>query len=216
VDPTGKYTENCAAGDAACRKRTDEFEKGRQRQLKSSDKEIAAAARAYGDRGVKNGVTLTIQNAQVAANCARNASGCVVPRLAADSSGKITSSVNVFLEEGLTGKSLDSTLVHEGVHVSDQQGFLKTLSQDLLVFSGNLNFTHEMTETKAYTIGHRVMGGQAYEMGKCGNAACRFSGTDIDSATLQQFLQDPQNGYSSKLNNWVFPPADWPQGFAEP
>src|SRR5580765_6119003 len=54
VDPTGAYLVNCGQGDKKCNKSADNFEKQRQKDLKSKDEKVRDAAKAWGDRGQDN------------------------------------------------------------------------------------------------------------------------------------------------------------------
>jgi RHS repeat-associated protein len=55
MDPSGMYVTTCKDGDKACAKNASDFEKSRQRDLKSKDAAVRGAAGAYGDPGKANG-----------------------------------------------------------------------------------------------------------------------------------------------------------------
>ena len=46
VDPTGMYDVDCKTGDKKCNKAADNFEKQRQKDLKSKDQKVRDAAKA--------------------------------------------------------------------------------------------------------------------------------------------------------------------------
>lgn len=56
MDPTGQYVTNCASDDKKCNKAADQFETQRQKDLNSKNKNVRAAAAAFGDQGADNGV----------------------------------------------------------------------------------------------------------------------------------------------------------------
>src|SRR5947209_16015915 len=69
VDPTGAYLVNCSQGDKKCNKAADNFEKQRQKDLKSKDEKVRDAAKGWGDRGQDNHVNVTFKTqAQVDAD----------------------------------------------------------------------------------------------------------------------------------------------------
>ncbi len=53
TDPTGMYTVSCKDGDKKCNKSADNFEKQRQKDLKSKSIKVRNAAKAWGDPGGK-------------------------------------------------------------------------------------------------------------------------------------------------------------------
>src|SRR5262249_40353282 len=68
IDPTGHYEVNVSgcAGNTRCQNKYDkkvaEFEKQRQKDLKSKDPKVRAAAEAFGAQGKKNGVHVGFAN----------------------------------------------------------------------------------------------------------------------------------------------------------
>ena len=64
TDPTGMYTVSCKDGDKQCNNSADNFEKQRQKDLKSKSIKVRNAAKAWGDRGEANHISVTFKTQQ--------------------------------------------------------------------------------------------------------------------------------------------------------
>ncbi|MGC2657449.1 MAG: RHS repeat-associated core domain-containing protein [Bryobacteraceae bacterium] len=148
MDPTGQYVTNCATDDKNCNKAADNFEKQRQKDLKSKDKNVPAGAAAFGDRGKDNGVHIGF--ADLASQGIKGAVDAV------SNSGNGKTDVEVTIDSGLKGKSLQETIAHEGTHVLTDLNFLNSFDKDAGMYNGLLNVTHGETEAFAYQAGAGV------------------------------------------------------------
>jgi RHS repeat-associated protein len=151
TDPTGHYElNNSGCGDnAKCQKKWDKaankFESRREKDLKSKNADVRAAAANYGAKGEVNGVHVGF------ANTAQNGIlGSVDP------SGSTPGNVNVqvTLDFGRAGSA--ETQTHEGTHVGDDQKFLNSYDPVAGGYNQALNPTHGQTEFNAFKAGAAV------------------------------------------------------------
>jgi len=157
VDPTGMYLVNCASDDKKCNKAADQFEKQRQKDLKSKNVKVRDAAGAWGDRGQDNHINVTFKTqAQVDADAQTPAGyrtdAMVTPSAGPDHKGAI----NAEFSEDLKGSSLAQTIAHEGSHIEDDFNFLKSYDSSTGKYFSGLNFTHFDTEFQAFGAGSLV------------------------------------------------------------
>gem|GEM_PF-5613318 len=64
--------------------------------------------------------------------------------------------VEVTIDSGLKGKSLEETVAHEGSHVGDDINFLTSYDFGTGKYDANTNFTGEQTELNGYKTGAGV------------------------------------------------------------
>jgi len=200
VDPTGLYVVDSAClEDKRCATEAKRFEQERLRALRSTNADVAAAAAAYGDLGTANGVTVNFADQKtVQSVCGPGAAACATPRYVGDvATGAMNPAINVLVRSGLTGTALQRTVVHEGSHVSDQLGFIRSWDLATTSFDAAKNMTIYATEFKAYqletfvdpTTPHSLRGRLPAQTG----------------ALIDAFLKSSPI-YSPTLNNWLFSP----------
>lgn len=155
TDPTGHYEVNgsgCAQDNAKCQKRYDKtvnnFEKQRQKGLRSKDPRVRAAAAAFGDRGTKNGVHVGFADLR-----GQGIKGSVDPMNSGK--GKLID-IEVTIDNHLGGGSLRETIAHEGTHVKDDINFLTSYDFNSGHYDPAANFTHGQTEFNAFQAGAGV------------------------------------------------------------
>jgi RHS repeat-associated protein len=212
TDPTGKYV--CADGKDCDSKRDKEFEKSRQRDLKSKDPSVVAAAKAYGDPKKANGVSVAFAKS-LPAGCA-GGGGCTQPGITGTATGVTPDVKATFLNSTVDGggKALDQLVSHEGSHTADALSFLNSYDSATGKFNGFLNYVHYDTEFKAYAIGASVRNGEAYSMGTCGGSPCVFGASDSMQdryRKIDDMLTDPQSHYKNDLEKLQFDPSIYPQ-----
>jgi hypothetical protein len=130
IDPDGHYELNASVcggnNQARCQKKYDKaglrFEQARQKDLKSKDPRVRAAAAAYGDPGKKNGVHVSFADLK-----SQNIKDSVDALHTGNGKGKLID-VQVKIDEGLKGKSLQETVAHEGSHEGDDINFINFLT----------------------------------------------------------------------------------------
>jgi len=198
VDPDGHYEVNASGcggnNQAKCQKKydktTDRFEKARQKDLNSKDPKVRAAAAAYGDRGAKNGVHVGFEDLH-----GQGIKGSVDP--SNSGKGKLID-VEVTIDSGLKGKSLQETVAHEGSHVGDDINFLTSYNFGTGMYDPGANVTHGQTEFNAFQTG----AGVTREHG--------FGPNDVNK--INDFLHNSPT-YGPILNVPVFDPndANYPQ-----
>jgi RHS repeat-associated protein len=204
IDPTGMYVDDCAQGDKDCVKRIDNFEKARQKDLKSKNEAVRDAAAQYGNRGDDNGVTVRVVNAQQMQQAVGgNANGAVVPV-----PGQDEDRLNVYINSSLGGKDLQRTIAHEGTHLGMMLDFVNGYDAATGKYDANLNFTSGQTEFIAFMTGAAVKK-YDYPGIPCGGAGgCQFGPKDANK--INQFLHNhPVYGRQYYLP--VFDPRTWPQ-----
>lgn len=198
TDPTGHYEVNdsgCSGyNQAKCQRKYDQtadnFEKQRQKDLKSKDPRVRAAAAAFGNRGAKNGVHVGFADLS-----SRGIKG-EVDGVTNNGKGKVID-VEVTIDKHLGGKDLQETIAHEGTHVADDVKFLTSYDFSTGRYDPAANFTHGQTEFDAFQAG----AGVTREHGFGPN----------DTRAINNFLHsNPQ--YQNVLNQLLYPNnADFPQ-----
>jgi RHS repeat-associated protein len=194
IDPDGHYEVNASGcsgnNQAKCQKNYDKanqrFEQARQKDLQSRDPKVRAAAAAYGNAGEKNGVHVGFENLR-----GQGIKGSVD---AVSNSGKDKLiDVEVRVDIGLKGKSLQETVAHEGSHVGDDINFLTSFNFASGKYDPGANITHGQTEFNAFQTG----AGVTREHG--------FGPNDVQQ--IHNFLQNDPH-YGPILNVPVFNPND--------
>ncbi len=110
---------------------------------------MRAGAAAYGNRGVKNGVHVGFENLH-----GQGIKGSVDGR--SDSGRGKLIDVEVTIDSGLKGKSLQETVAHEGQHVGDDINFLTSYNFATGKYDPATNFTGRETEFHGYQAGAGV------------------------------------------------------------
>jgi hypothetical protein len=203
VDPDGHYEVNASGcngnNQAKCQKKYDKatqrFEQARQKDLKSKDANVRAAATAYGAPGTKNGVHVGFEsNRQMSAEYGSPIDGRVVAPRA--SNGKLKPiDLEVTISTDLRGKSLRREIAHEGSHVGDDIAFFTSYNFATGNFDANKNITHGQSEDEAFSVGAGVQKNFGF-------------GPD-DAVAIDRFVRGHYENYNVKL----FPEnsPDYPQ-----
>ncbi len=215
IDPTGLYVfaATCAANDTQCKNDQANFEQARQQDLGSRDAAVSAAAAAYGDPGVANGVTVAFGTPGQGAAGETKAFG------QGHDDGSVTLTANVLIQSGLSGTQLNAVVGHEGQHVKDAQGFIATFGRDAtkqygLTWDISKNLTNRQTETNAYLITQSILASarQSFNFGcnGCTLGAAARTPADVNLA-ITRILTNPAGPYATKLNDrqvtgWDTPP----------
>ncbi|MEO8218571.1 MAG: RHS repeat-associated core domain-containing protein [Acidobacteriota bacterium] len=215
VDPTGLYVfaATCTSGDKQCQSDQGAFEQARQNDLQSHDAAVHAAAAAYGDPGVENGVTVAFGAPGQGAAGETGAFG------QGHENGTVSLTANVLFQSGLRGLQLSAAVGHEGQHVLDAQGFITTFGRDAskqygLTWDTSRNLTVGQTETNAYRITQSILasGRQSSNFGCNGCVLGTAARTPADvNLAITRILTNPGGPYAAKLNSrqvtgWDTPP----------
>lgn len=198
TDSTGHYNDKCGAGDKKCEKGVDKFEKQRQKDLKSKDANVRAAAAAWGNRGEDNHIDVTFKpQAQVdkdsglALAPGEHVGAMVTP----GTTGDHVPTIQAEFSESAGGSDLAQTIAHEGTHIVDDMKFLNSYSPDAGLYFSGANFTHFYTEFRAYGTGGMVKPYPNFPSGPGGD----------------QQRTDFINKYYPCPRCLVFDPRDYPQ-----
>lgn len=120
--------------------------------LRSRNAEIAASARAYGDPGVANGVTVRLLNDREM-NEARG-TGSKGHTESVITGGSLTSTVQI--RSSLRGEALRGTVAHEGTHLTQHNALAASFDPVRVKYDASLNLTRYQSELRAYTVGNRI------------------------------------------------------------
>ena len=195
TDPTGMYT--CSDNNKCKSGQYKDFEKARQRDLKSKDSAVVAAAKAYGDPTKDNGVSVKFGDPGKGHDGSTAASVVYAD-------GKFQGKVDVTIKSGLSGTALDAAVGHEGVHVGDAQGYFSTINGGQSDMSKDL--THSQTEMNAYRVTASIWAasGNTASYGQCGGGSCNYgpgmTAGQIDATTMI-LLSNPANGYNESTSS---------------
>jgi RHS repeat-associated protein len=110
TDPTGLYTSADDQNKCQTKKDTD-FEKARQHDLGSKDKDVVRAAKAFGDPTKDNHVSVGFAELDK-----KGEGGDTKSTLGADDKGNLFAQSNVTINSKLSGSGLDAAAGHEGSH----------------------------------------------------------------------------------------------------
>jgi RHS repeat-associated protein len=193
IDPTGMYV--CSGTQSECK----DFEKERQKALKSKDSDVVSGASAYGDAGKDNGVSVRFVDSK---SLRKNTAGNASASLEVDPSdpSKLRAKVDVQIKQGQSGVDLRDTIAHEGIHTRDAQAFAATATMTGQ-YDLSKNLTVWETEMNAYAVSAAVLAeaGQTRQMGTCGGGPC-IVGPGMNAqqvrGTSMIFLANPANGYN--------------------
>jgi len=158
IDPTGMYDVDCKTGDKKCNKAADNFEKQRQKDLKSKDQKVRDAAKAWGNRDEHNRVSVTFKPQAEVDRDAGTQPGYRTDAIvtAIGARGDDDGHIQAEFSESLGGSSLGQTIAHEGSHVGDDMNFLNSYDSSTGKYNPGLNFTHFDTEFQAFEAGSGV------------------------------------------------------------
>jgi RHS repeat-associated protein len=192
IDADGHYELNASnCGDnAKCQKKYDKaaskFESRREKDLKSKNADVRAAAGNYGAKGEANGVHVGFANLNTGANPIYGS---------VDPSGSTPGNVNiqVTLDFGRAGNA--ETQTHEGTHVGDDSKFLNSYDPVAGGYNQGLNPTHGQTEFNAFKAGAAI--NQEHGFGP------------NDNQKILDFLHNSPT-YGPIFNVPVFNPANFP------
>jgi len=197
TDPTGLYV---CKDSAKCDSKQDKaFEKSRQKNLKSKNKNVVRGAKAYGDPTKDNGVAVQFGDP------GKGRDGVTSHNLGVGPDGKLRADENVTIKNGLSGAGLDAVVGHEGSHVADAQDFASTITMQGN-FDLSKNLSQYQTEFNAYLVTNAIMNGDGVQasFGQCGNGSCVLGqGVSPGQAanTINQLLANPGNGYGVTPTN---------------
>jgi RHS repeat-associated protein len=158
IDPTGMYDVDCKSDDKKCKKAADNFEKQRQKDLKSKDRKVRDAAKAWGNRDEHNHIGVTFKpQAEVDRDAGTQpgyTTAAIVTPIGAR--GDDDAHIQAEFSESLGGSSLGQTISHEGSHIEDDMNFLNSYDSSSGKYNPGLNFTHFDTEFQAFEAGSGV------------------------------------------------------------
>jgi RHS repeat-associated protein len=152
TDPTGHYEVNDSdcKGNAKCQKKFDKTvahgEAAREKDLNSKDPSVRAAAAAFGGEGEKNGVHVTYADL-----LSQGKKGGTNPYASTPGHPNI----QVTIDSGLGGKSMQESFAHEGTHVASDMKFVTSYVPGV-GYDQSLNLTHGQDEFNAYKAGAGV------------------------------------------------------------
>lgn len=161
MDPTGMYVVDCAADDKKCNKAADQFEKQRQKDLKSKNDKVRLAAEAWGDRTTDSDDRVRVKFVsqaemdQIGGNPDSNKfsiGGMVVPGAGPDKKGQIDATFSW----NYKGSDLAQAIAHEGSHIQDNLRFLNSYDATTGKYNSSMNFTVFSSEVEAYKVGSGV------------------------------------------------------------
>lgn len=162
TDPAGLYVVDpqCEA-NPACKGAANSFEIERKTALfagsRQGNRDVVAAAEAFGAPGVPNGVTVNFMSqAQInhlaGAPQGYNVDGLVSPHLTLEGNQLHLTMTAVF-SVGLVGEALEQTIVHEGSHILDDRSIVSSWNPKTKTLT---SMTHFDTERKAYMLGAKI------------------------------------------------------------
>jgi RHS repeat-associated protein len=214
VDPTGMYVFAACSGDTKqCQANQKAFEAARKQELKSDDSARVAAAKAYGDPGKDNGVTVSFGTPRGSAS--------TTPELRGNADGTMGMVASVVIKSGLRGTDLRGAVAHEGGHLVNAQAFVSSFSLNGTSWDISKNFTGFQTEMAAYRLTHAVYSGANQTFGG-GCTGCDLgkglkTQADVDLA-ITRLLANPKGLYGLTPTNqgprqfpeWTAPPPPQP------
>jgi RHS repeat-associated protein len=191
IDPTGMYI--CEGTAKQC----DNFEKSRQENLDSKDDDVVRGAKAYGDPGNDNGVTVKFGDP----GKGRDGNTSHDLRVDPNDPSKFQAVETVTIRSGLSGTALEAAVAHEGSHVADAQDFVATANMTTGEYDASKNLASYQTEFKAFMVTQSVLaaGNTRLSYGQCGGGEPCMLGAGVTPAkaveTINRLLANPANGY---------------------
>ncbi len=179
TDPSGMYVCGDSTDKNKCSSKEDtEFEKARQRDLKSKDPDVLRAAKAYGDPNTDNHVTVSFADLDK-----KGEGGVTTSTLGADDQGKLYAKSDVVINSNLSGSALDAAVGHEGSHVSDAQGVVSSIvitDMEKGTYKVGQDITRYQSEQRAYRVTDSILraGNESYHFG-CGVLGDCILGTEL-------------------------------------
>ncbi len=162
ADPTGMYTANCGADVRNCQKQIHNFDTALQNALRSKKSSIRQAAQAYGKLGDKNGVNVTIL--KVVDSKHPTVTGTTTAQSGTsgftydEKTNTFEQSTQVNIRADMGGDELESTAIHEGVHVEDRKAYIDSIrltpsnTNPSLTSDLSLDITARQSERNAYGV----------------------------------------------------------------
>jgi hypothetical protein len=199
IDPTGTYETNCGDNEV-CQQDAAAFEEARQENLESDDPEVRAAADSYGSPNEANGVTVSFP-----ADGFEGADTAVYPNGLDQDTGGLAVAADVRVAAGTRGDSLVAAVAHEGVHIVDGASFIRSIDVNTGLGVPALSRTVEQSETRAYSVTHRVLKSRPATLGY-GTGHWRLgegvSSRDA-SRSIRMILTDPKGKYGMVPRTWI-------------
>lgn len=115
---------------------------------------MAAAAKAYGDPGKPNGVTVNVLSDKAMNDKYRSTEITGYTSGGFDKNKQVT---NVDIRGSLKGQDMRQTIAHEGTHVSQRGALASTFNPKTGNYSAAANLTVRQMERQAYSVGQHVM-----------------------------------------------------------
>lgn len=157
TDPTGRYELTPCGDNHACSSGAGEFETQRQNDLHNSDPQVVESAKAWGDPGEANGVTITLKSPHDVAREAHANGADANTTPGVDPSSPDKPNIQASVSWGLTGGDMARTAAHEGSHIDDAVKFIKSYnSKGTHKYDASKNYTKRKSETKAFHTGNAV------------------------------------------------------------
>jgi RHS repeat-associated protein len=151
VDPTGLYEINCGRR-SACDRDAIRFEAARQSNLGSRNSDVVASAKAYGDPGVANGVTVKLLTTSEMNN--ERGAGSKGHTDSDIAGNKISSTV--LIRASLRGSDLKGSVAHEGTHLRQNAAFAASFNPATQKYNSSLNLTVLQSEHQAYSVSNSI------------------------------------------------------------
>jgi RHS repeat-associated protein len=153
LDPTGLYETSCRESDQRCRDAAGRFESARLDNLKSTNAEIAASARAYGSPGEANGVRVNfLSNKEMNAKFDKGTGGSI--KVLGFEGNKVSMVVDI--RSSLRGSALKGIIAHEGDHVGRLGALATSYDPGTRKYSSSLNLTVRQFEVHGWAIENRI------------------------------------------------------------
>ncbi|HKW57977.1 MAG TPA: hypothetical protein VJN42_11535 [Candidatus Acidoferrum sp.] len=163
TDPTGLYT--CKDDNNKCQTKKDiAFEKSRQQDLKSKDKDVVRAAKAYGNPTKDNHVSVGFADLDK-----KGEGGVTTSTLTGYENGKAYAQSDVTINSSLSGTALDAAVGHEGSHVADAQDVAGSIANTNTApyFTIGTDISRYASEQRAYAVTDSIL--------KSGNESWHFA-----------------------------------------
>jgi uncharacterized protein RhaS with RHS repeats len=151
TDPLGLYDTSCSQADRACNRAITEFENQRKNNLKSRDSAVVASAKAFGDRGQVNGVTVNPLTDQKMNEKHGDRGGSTSTQFVGN---KAISTVDIRMS--LRGSDMARNAAHEGTHLVQRGALAASYNPDTNRYSAALNLSVLNAEREAFSVGNRV------------------------------------------------------------
>jgi len=154
TDPTGMYDFQCLGDN--CTQEQAEFEEERQADLQSPFSDVVDAAKAWGDPGDGNGITVSFEGQHdLDKEAGSKGTDALIPAGQMGLNGdRVVAQIHV--SKDLTPREMKRMIAHEGSHFEDAQKFANTYDPKTKKYSAQADYTRRQTETKAFQIGNKI------------------------------------------------------------